>query len=173
MRLNLSSSPQSGPRRHQGPMKRESFSASCSTSSLLTVEDPPGFTVSFQSVQWSTLPPSGRYLHRATRSAWTPAKIWLCSCQLERERHREIQVCLLQFSFHLKITVDAHISDITSCCSFSWSHTQKCGWQSKFAIEWMIWGCHRLFLCAKSNFSVSYRPPVPVDTSCRYQRKHN
>lgn len=50
-------------------------------------------------------------------------KFWLCSCQLERERHREIQVCLLQFSCHPKITVDAHISDIMSCRTISGSHT--------------------------------------------------
>lgn len=50
-------------------------------------------------------------------------KFWLCSCQLERERHREIQVCLLQFSFHPKITLDAHISGIMSHCTISHSHT--------------------------------------------------
>lgn len=44
-------------------------------------------------------------------------KFWLCSCQLERQRHREIQVCLLQFSSRPKITTDAHISDIMSCCT--------------------------------------------------------
>lgn len=63
-----------------------------------------------ESVQWSPSPSSGRYLHRATRSTWNSAKLLTL---LERERHREIQVCLLQFSFHLKIAVDAHISNIT------------------------------------------------------------
>lgn len=29
-------------------------------------------------------------------------KLWLCSCQQESQRHGEIQVCLLQFSFHPK-----------------------------------------------------------------------
>lgn len=50
-------------------------------------------------------------------------KFWLCSCQLERERRREIQVCLLQFSIRPKITSDAHNSDIMSCCTISGSHT--------------------------------------------------
>ena len=50
-------------------------------------------------------------------------KFWLCSCRLERERHREIQVCLLQFSSRPKITVDAHISDIMSCRAVSDSRT--------------------------------------------------
>lgn len=94
----------SGPRRHQGPRKRESFSASCSTSSLLTVKKTlRGLQYPCSPVQWSTLPPSVRYLHGATRSAWTPAKL-LTLFLSARERHREIRVCLLQFCFHLKIT---------------------------------------------------------------------
>lgn len=104
-------------------MKSESLSVKCPTMALFTVQDPLGFTVSFQPVQWSLSPSGGRYLHRATRSAWTPAKVLtLFLSARERERHRESQVCLLQFSFHPKITLDAHIADIMSCVYFWFAH---------------------------------------------------
>lgn len=108
---------------HCAFMKSESLSVKCPTMALFTVQDPLGFTVSFPPVQWSLSPSGGRYLHRATRSAWIPAKVLtLFLSARERGRHRESQVCLLQFSFHPKITLDAHIADIMSCVYFWFAH---------------------------------------------------
>lgn len=102
-----------------------------------------------------------------------------CSCQLERERHREIQVCLLQFSFHLKIAMDAHISDITSCCTIPDSltlldtqmvlpvnTTQK---TADCVCVWRGGGPFVIFLCVLS----SIRSPWPDNSSCLQQHKPN
>lgn len=56
--------------------------------------------------QWSPSPSSGRYLHRAVRSAELQPKLWLRSCQPERGSHGEMQVGLFTVCFHLKITTD-------------------------------------------------------------------
>ncbi len=110
--------------RHQRCMKSESLEVNCSTMALFTVQDPLGFTVAIQSLC------SGLHRHlladictEQRGQLELQPKFWLCSCQLERKRHREIQVCLLQFSFYPKITVDAHISDVMSRCTIPDSPT--------------------------------------------------
>lgn len=92
----------------KGAFKKEKFTVSCS----LYCRNPSGL--------YSLSLCSGLHRHLAVDicieqrgQLEIQPNFWLCSCQLERERHREFQVCLLQFSFHLKIAVDAHISDMT------------------------------------------------------------
>lgn len=107
--------------------KKKKPTVDCSTRALFTVRDPPDFTVSLHPVCGLC---SGLHRHLAAdictaRSAWTPAKaltLFLSASERRRERDREIRVCLLQFSFHPKITRNAHISDIMSCFTISDSY---------------------------------------------------
>lgn len=73
--------------------KSESLTLNCSTMNLFTVPDPLGFTVTIAAVQWSPSPSTGRYFHRATRSAWTSAKVltlFLSALEGETQRNTSL-----------------------------------------------------------------------------------